>query len=807
MQSRRQDDLLANWIGHDLRFAFRILAKNPQSTVLSVLTLALGLGATSAAFTAAQAWLIRPFPFPEPERLVRVEGRHVMGGVGARYRDFLDWRARNQVFEEIAIIQWSKSTFADRDGAMGITNCVATAGTPRVMGTGPTRGRFFNEQEDAPGGPRVALVSEATWQRRFGGRPDVVGSVATINGNPHTIIGVMSDRAVLPGMPMAELWLPLREDPLGPRVGQQYYGLFARLKPGVTLQAARTQMDEIARTLEQEYPGSNQGWQIRLTSAEAFIRDKALVPVVALFSIALCLLLLVSANVGGILLARASGRMNEMAVRAALGASRWRIVRQFLTESMVLGILGGAGALLVAYWLLHAASALVPNRGFEVTLRLDGFVLLFTFGLSITTGLFFGLSSAFQGSRAQLGTALQASGSRSGGAWQRGRLLSGLVVIEIALSLVLLVGGGLLTRDVVRLLSADTGVKAEGVLTFSVELPRRYASSGQRAAFPSHLVERLLTLPGVESAAAIAALPMSGNKTAGRFTIGDDSAGAKEKSPLAIVNASTPGYFRTIGIPLLQGRDFTRADRIGAPAVVVTNKTLAERYFSGSQVIGQRIVLSDGEARTIVGVVGDVRHDGPQRRPSPEIYLPLAQDPAREMSFVVRSRTDPKALMTAVRDTIRGLDPLVTVERLRPMAAVIEDSLMQPRRLSLILSGFALFGLLLAAMGLYGLLSYSVARRTHEIGVRMAMGASAARIQRLVVRKGLVLAAAGLLVGMPLAFGFAQMLKNFLAFTSPQDVAVFTGIPMIVLAVALAATYLPARRATRVPLVVALRCE
>ncbi len=481
-------------------------------------------------------------------------------------------------------------------------------------------------------------------------------------------------------------------------------------------------------------------------------------------------------------------------------------MRQFLTESVALGILGGAGAVLVTYWLLRGASAFVPGGHLERSLHLDWTVILFTFGLSVATGLLFGAPSAFQGTRTDLATALQASGSRSDGPWRRGRLLPALVITEIALSLVLLVGGGLLTRDVLRLLATDTGVDPARVLTFSVELPTRYAGRDKRAEFRSSVIERLAALPGME-AAAIDTLPMSGFKTAGRFSIGQTAVDSKAELPAAIFHASTPGYGRAIGIPLLQGRDFTTLDRGGAPLVVLVSRTLVEKYFAGSDAIGQPVVLSDGEPRTIVGIVGDVRHDGPRRRPSPEMYLPLAQSPARDLFFVLRSTTDPKALPPAVRAVVRAVDPLVAVNQLRMMDAVIADSLSQPRQLSVIVGGFALFGLLLAGTGLYGLISFSVGRRRHEIGIRMAMGASAASVHRLILRKGLVLAAYGLLAGMPLAFAFAWTLRTILALTSPRDVAIFTGVPLVVLAVALAATYIPARRATRLPPSVALRCD
>lgn len=800
--------VLVDGVVQDLRFALRMLSKHRQSTVLTVLALALSIGANTAVFTAANAWLISPYPFPEAERLVTLEARHVTGSVGAHYRDFLDWRQRNAVFEEIAILAATSRVLTDRAETQRVTSYLTTAGALRVLAVSPILGRFFSEREDAPGTPYVALVSSSTWQRRFGGRPDIVGSVAILDGKPHTIIGVMSDGVVLPGTPRPEFWVPLRENPAAPHGGQQYYFLMARLKPGVTLQQARTNMADVARALEREDPESNQGWRVLVTSAQSFIRERAAMPVTLLFSIAGCLLLLVSANVAGVLLARASGRTREIAVRTALGAGRWRILRQVLTESVLLAVLGGALGLLVAHWLVRAAQTVVPNRGFDATLRLDAPVLLFTLAVSVLTGLLFGLSPAFRASKVDLDAALKGGMSRSDRKWSRSRFLSGLVVVEVALSMALLVGGGLLTKDFLYLLTVDTGVKTDRVLTFLLELPRRrYASDEQKAALGWHVIERLRAAPGVETAAAVGALPMSGNKTAGRFEIGSRSEETVAESPRAILNQSTPGYFRTLGIPLLRGRDFEDRDSAGAPPVAIINERLARRYFPGKDPVGERITVASGGVYTIVGVVGSVRHEGPWREVAPEISLPLAQSPGREVFFVVRSTGDPTGLVSVVRQSVREVDAGLPLERLRTMEQVVQDSLSQPRLLARVLMGFALFGLALAAIGLYGVIAYSTAQRTREIAIRVAVGATSGQVLRMVLWSGFRLAAAGLVLGMPLALGLSEGLKKFLAATGARDVVVFTGVSLILLVVALAATYIPARRATRVQPVVALRCE
>ena len=783
-------------IAQDVRLAVRMLSKHLPSTALMILTLAVGIGAITAGLTAAKAWLVNPYPFPEPDRLVRLEARHITQGVGAHYRDFLDWRERNRVFEEIAIIASRDSVLTGRIETERATSYVATAGAVRVLGVGPVRGRFFNEEEDGPGGVRVALVSETAWRGRFVGRPDILGSVALIDGQPHTIIGVMSDRAVIPGMSRPDFWVPLREDPAAPRVGQQYYSLLARLKPDVTLAQARDDMAAIARALEQAYPESNQGWGVVLTSAQAFIRDKARTPLAAAFAIAGCLMLLVTTNVAGMLLARASGRTREIAVRAALGASRWRIVRQLLTESVLLAVMGGALSVVVAQWFIQITRSVVPNRGLDVTLRVDVPILLATLAFSLLIGVASGLSPALRCRKADLDAALKGL-HRANARRSRTRFLSGLVVAQVALSMALLVAGGLLTKDFLHLLTVDTGVKTDRVLSFRLDLPRRrYASAEQRAELARQVVERLRVAPGVESAAAVSALPMSGYKTEARF-----AEGAR-----AILNATTPTYFATLGIPLLRGRDFDERDRIGAPAVVIISELLALRYFSGQDPIGAHITLAD-RAYIVVGVVGTVRHEGPWREAVPEIYVPFAQSPTAEMFVAVRSSGDPAGMALAIRQSVRDLDAALLVDQLRTMEQVVQDSLLQPRLLARGLLAFALFGLALAAIGLYGVMAYSTAQRTREIAIRVAVGATSGQVLRLVLWNGLRLAGVGLVLGVPLALALSQLLKTVLATTSTHDIAVFTSVWFGLLAVALTATYIPARRVTRVEPLAALRCE
>ena len=790
----------------DVRFAARVLWKYRRSTVLMIGVLAVGIGANTAALSAARAWLVSPYPFPAAKRLVKVEARHVRQGVGAHYRDFLDWRGRNTVFDEIAIVFARRAVLTGRIETERAATYVTTAGASRVLGVIPVVGRFFSDQEDAPGGVRVALVSETAWRNRFGGGPDILGSVAIIDGQPHTIIGVMSDHVVLPGMPNPDFWLPLREDPAGARIGQQYYFLLARLRAGVTLARARAEMTGIARALEREYPASNEGWGVVVSSATAFIRERAITPLIAIGAIAAGLLILVMANVAGVLLARSSARTREIAIRTAIGAGWWRIVRQLLTESVLLAVLGAALGLVVAQWLVHVADSLVPNRGFDATLRLDPLVLLVTFALSAFTGLICGLAPALRYRKADLGAALKGM-HPSDPKRHRARFLSSLVVAQVALAMAFLAGGGLLTKDFLRLLKVQTGVKPEGVVSARVELPRRrYASDEQRTELARQVVDRLRAVPGVVSAAAVGALPMSGFKEETRFETARGAADTTAPSPRAVLNASTPGYFATLGIPLLQGRDFEERDRIGAPAVVIVNDRLARRHFPDGNPIGARITLQDS-TYTIVGVVGSVRHEGPWREAAPEVYVPLARSPQAELFFVARSSGDPAGAMASLRRYVREIDADLFVDQLRPMDQVIQDSLSRPRLLARGLLALALLGVVLALLGLYGVIAHSTAQRTREIAIRVAVGATSGQVLRLVLRDGIRLAAFGVVFGLPLALGLAQLIKSLLAMTSAYDIVVFSAVSVGLLAVALAATYIPARRATRIEPLAALRSE
>ena len=786
----------------DIRFALRMLGRNPGFALAAVLVLALGIGANTAIFSVVNALLLNPFPFPESHRLVAVEARHSSGqNRGTGYRDFLDWREQNVVFEEMALPPWPGSyTLTGRGEPERITGGFATAGFFPLLGVQPALGRFFTADEDRPGAPGVALVSYAAWQRRFNGRADIIGHTMTLDGKPYTIIGVMPGRFVFPGR-TCEFWAPLSENPGNSRYQHQYTAI-ARLKAGVTVERAQADMTAIARRLEQQYPETNKGWGVVVTPIGQALAQEVKRPAGILFAVVVFVLLLACANVAGLMLARASGRAKEIAIRTSLGASRARIVRQMLTESVLLAVLGGGLGLIVAEWLIHVLRAAAPQDfGLDSTLRLDSYVLGFTLAVSLAAGVVFGLAPALYGSMTDLNVALKGGGSAWSGARSRSRFLSGLVAGEVALSLVLLVGAGLLTKDFLLMLRVDLGLRTEHLLTFVLAPPRAEYPTAQ---LYQDLLARLRSAPCVESAAAVGYLPMTGGYSGSGFEIEGRPKPADWMELTAQNNYSTPGYFRTIGIPLLRGRDFDERDTAASARVVIINDTLARRYFPNEDPIGHRI--RRGQWRTIVGVVGSVKHQQPMRDPVPMMYLPFAQSPGPAW-VVVRTAGDPVKLAAVARGVVRALDPDVPVLRLRTMRQVVSDSLSEERLITSLVAGFSLFALALAAIGIYGVIAYSVSQRTHEMGVRFALGASSGHVLALVVRKGALLAGAGVVVGVPAALAASRVMASLLHGISPRDLTVFAGVPAVLLAVALLASYIPARRAARVDPLVALRYE
>jgi len=832
-----------NWLEtlwQDLRYGLRMLARTPAFTSIAILTLALGIGANTAIFSAINALLLNPYPFPQPDHLMFVEARHVSGkNNNTGYHDFIDWRAQNVVFEDMAIAPETASyTLTGQGEPQRITGGLTTFGFLRVLGIQPLLGRFFTAEEDKPRAPLVAVITYEAWQRRFAGSPKVLGQTMTLDGGPYsgpfTIIGVLPARFAFPGVRTCEFFVPLQESPQNGRY-QHQYGVLARLKPGVTVARAQADMNAITQRLAQEYPETNTGWGAVVMPVRQALAGQVKKPVLILAGSVAFVLLLACVNVAALLLARASGRAREVAVRASLGATRGRIVRQMLTESVLLALAGGVLGLTFAAWLMEVLRSAAPEDfSLDVTMRLNPSVLAFALVASLLTGVLFGLAPAWFGSQTDLNAVVKGdatfwsrahhplapSSSRRGAEASSpsllrrgpgdGRFLSVLVAAEMALSLVLLIGGGLLLRSFLVVLRVETGLRVEHVLTFALDLPDSRYSSGQRAAtFYQELLGRLRAAPGADAAAAVDTLPMNETGYGGGFQIQGRPRAADWVSTLVNYNASTPGYFRALDIPLLRGRDFEDSDARASLPVAIINDTLARQFFPGEDPLGH--LFKDeygGQWRTIVGVVGSYKNQKPMNPPLPMVFRPLAQTSfGGEEWVVVRTSGDPAKLAATVRAAVRSLDRDLPIIKLRTMKQVVADSLSEPRLVAWFVAGFALFALVLAVIGIYGITSYSVQRRMHELGIRAALGASQGDLLGLVLRRGALLAASGAAIGIPVALALSRIMGSFLYGISPRDFVVFGGVPVLLLLVSLAATYLPARRAAKVDPMVALRYE
>jgi predicted permease len=798
-----------NILLRDLRQALRHLYKSPGFTAVAVLTLALGIGATSTMFSVANSLLLNPYPFPDSNRLVFVDARHASGQNGSTgYLDFLDWQEQTKVFEEMAIAPWNgKYTLTGQGEPQSVIGERTTAGFLRVLRVQPVLGRFFTADEDKPDAARVAVLTYASWQRLFAKSPDVLGRAMTLDGQTFTIIGVMPRRFALPGIPTCDFFTPLREAPASGRL-QHQYGVLARLKPGVTIQQAQADMTAIARRLEQEYPATNTGWGVTVTPIRNAIAEEAGKPLLVLFSAVAFVLLLACLNLAGLSLARASGSAREIAIRISLGATRRRVMRQMLTESALLGVIGGGAGLLVASGLMNLLRTFAPKEfALDATLRIDPAMLAFTSVVSVLTGITFGMVPAWYGTKVDLNSAVKGGTANWSSVRLRGRLLSGLVIGQVAFSVVLLVGAGLLLKDLMVILHMDTGLNAEHLLTFALDLPyQRYSSSQQTTAFYTELLADLRAKPGIVAAAAVATLPMTGSYSGGPFEIEGRVKPSDWMQMKAQFNISTPDYFRAMGIPLIRGRDFDEHDTpVGLPVTIV-NDTFARQFFPGEDPLGRKIKYQ-AKWQTIIGVVGSVKHQQPMKKPVPMIYFPYAQLPGHSMWVTVRSTGDPAALAGTMRSAVQSIDSSLPVLKLRTMQQVVDDSVAEPRLISSLLGGFAGFALALAGIGIYGLVAYSVTQRMHEMGVRIALGASSGDVLRLVLRKGVLLAGTGVVLGIPCALAVSRAIGSMLYGISSHDFMVFAGVPAVLFAVAIAASYAPAHRAATVQPTVALRYE
>ena len=791
----------------DVRYALRLFSRDRAFAIAAISILALGIGATVSVFSVYEAAVLRVLSFPEPERLVSISSVHRNGDTGAGYMDFSDWRRQNTVFEGMAIAS-SRSVdvtglgTSDGSAAERVPAGVATAGFFELLHVSPLVGRTFTRDEYRPNGQPVVMLTFAFWQRRFGASPAALGQSLKVNGRDRTIIGVLPPSFAFPGPVTYELWIPLA-DPNSCRPCHQYEAI-GRLKPGVSVERAQADLATIARRLELEYPATNTGWGVSVRPLQETVVTNSRPILLLLLAAAGMVLLIACASIATLQLARATVRRREMGVRAALGAAPSRLVRQLFTEALVLAGIGGVVGVAVAFaGVGMLGEQLVTRLRVNVVPHVDLAALAFAIAASLLGAVVFAVLPALHTVRADVIPSLKASGSASTTSPAERRTLSGLVVGEIVLAIVLLVGAGLLLESLRKLSSVDTGMRTANLLTFQVSIPRwKYTNPTSASALSDALLNRLRGLPGVDAIGATTSLPMSGQYSGGVLEIRGRPV-AMDAPIKAKASDVTPGYFATLGIPIRRGRALAEADRAGPPVVIIS-ETMARRDWPNEDPVGTAIKYG-GQWRTIVGVAGDVRHNGPAREALAEVYLPASQTGQATPYVAVRTRGDPRRSIAEILRLVHGLDRDVVVLRVRTMDDVIGSAISQPRTTARLTGVFAAIALILATTALYGVMAWAVARRRQEIGVRMALGADRAAILRLVVGQGMRLVVLGVVVGLTTAFSIAPLLARFLFGVEARDPAVFALSAVFVTFVAAAANYLPASRAAALDPTIPLR--
>jgi putative ABC transport system permease protein len=800
----------------DVRYAFRTLRKTPGFTAIAVVTLALGIGVNTGIFSVVNAIIRKPLAYQDADRLMFVmESRLNVPVISVAYLNYLDWKEQNQSFEEMAIVRGETYNLTGEQDPERLMGAHVSANLFTTLGVQPLLGRTFEPQDDRPGATPVAVLNYGLWQRRFGGDSSILGQTLMLNDTYYTIVGVLPHdfKWFLQHQP-PEIWTPIglwaNTSMLNQRGNRSGMNVIARLKEDVTLEEAEGDLTTIARRLEEQYPGTNTGSGIRMMPFHERVVGDVRTPLMILLGAVGLVLMIACANVANLLLVRATGRTKEFAVRTALGAGRWRLIRQLLTECVVLAVTGGIVGVLLAYWgidLLVAASRANLPRIDEV--GIDSTVLGFSLVLALLTGGIFGLAPALQSSRPDLHSALKDSsrGSTAG----RNHLRSSLVVAEVALTLVLLIGAGLLIRSFWRLQMASPGFNPENVLTAQIVLSgSSYEDQDARLAFYYRLLEQLQSVPGVQRACMINPLPVTGTGWQTRFMIEGRPRPDPGEFPSTEWMQISPGYFRTMEIPLLRGRTFSEFDQENAQPVVIIDEKFASSHFPNADPIGQRIAFGDLDNptwRQIVGVVGHVKVKGVAEEATIEMYMPYAQGAYAPISLILRTTGDPRSVASAARNAVLSIDPELPVYNIQMMDELLDDTVVERRLAMTLLTIFAILALVLVAVGIYGVMSYTVSQRTREIGIRMALGAQQTNLLSLVVRQATTLALVGLAIGMVAAYGLTRLLGSMLFGVQPTDPMTFGFVSIFLAIVALVASYIPARRASRVDPLVALRYE
>lgn len=804
----------------DVRYGVRTLAKNPGFATVAMLTLALGLGANTAIFTVVNAVLLRPLGYQEPDRLVTIM-HNVNNPVAVA--NYVDWRDQSRSFEAMAAAEFWSPNLTGMDPPEHLPGLQVTQSLFPMLGVQPQLGRWFVSGEDQKGADHEVILGYGLWQRRFAGDRDILGQTLTLNGEAYTVVGVMPREFKFAPFwaTRAELWVP---DAFGDRVnsrGGNSLRVFARLKPGITLASARAEVAAVTARLEQQFPGTNR--HVDVTPLKEMVVGDVQTPLLVLLGAVGFVLLIACANVSHMLLARSAVRQKELAVRAALGAPRLRLVRQLLTENVLLASLGAAAGLLLAIWctrgLVAVSPATIPRLE---TVSIDAHVALFLLGTTLLTALAFGLGPALQPSSVSLSATLKESGRGSSDGLRRNRLRSFLVVSEFALALMLLIGAGLLSRSFLALRSVDPGFNPRNVLALVVSVAgSNEAAAERRAIFYRELLANVSALPGVVAAAGINHLPLAGDLWGWPFRIAGRPKPRPGESPRAIYRIVTPGYFRAMRLPLVRGRDILPSDDAQAPGVVIINERAARWYWPGQDPLGQHITFSSDTTvtpawLTIVGIAKDAKQGDWADAPEPEVYLAAFQN--REflgeggphiayITLVVQTAGEPATFADAVKSTVWSLDRALPISEVLTMDGVVADANARPRFEMLLLGALALLALLMAAVGIYGVMSYAVSRRSHEIGIRISLGASRKQVFALVVRQGMRLALLGCAAGIAGALLLSRLMGKLLYGVPATDLLTFVGVPVLLSAVALIANYIPARRAMRVDPVIALRYE